>query len=268
MKKNAASLILLMIIYAVLGGVIVSAEDMDIPLESTSIPICDPTDAPNNSSDEMIKSYPEIPSPEVQTTPALSSDEYRAEETPAISDKTLAVQAMLDALPFLDGLAEIENRESLYAQTQQAYDAYMSLTDEERTSVTGAEKFEQLFSYFNNMVAPASDVESEAYYVVSIPSAVAIDKDGGSLTIQASEIGNLTGTLRVTVSSLNDFRLVSDSGKSIAYTLKNGNGIVLNHGIAAEFAEAGKETLNFQPESTDGNGLYADTLTFTVTVNE
>ena len=65
------------------------------------------------------------------------------------------VQALIDALPTLEAVKEITDKDeqkAIYDDLQTAYEAYEALTKEEQGEVTGAEVFEPLFAVFNGMV--------------------------------------------------------------------------------------------------------------------
>lgn len=77
-----------------------------------------------------------------------------AAETP---DPAVAeVQALVDALPTVKETAnmDLDGQRAVYGRTQAAYDAYLALTGEQRGLVTGAERFEELFDFFNGMIVP------------------------------------------------------------------------------------------------------------------
>ncbi len=64
------------------------------------------------------------------------------------------VQALINALPTAEELKvmPLEEQQTVYTQLCDAYDAYETLTDEQKTEVTGAEIFDALFAVFNGMV--------------------------------------------------------------------------------------------------------------------
>ena len=74
------------------------------------------------------------------------------------------VQSMVDELPAVSVLREMDmdSQRAIYDKTQAAYDAYMALSEEEKTAISGGEEtFESLFGYFNTLVAPAEEVPAE-----------------------------------------------------------------------------------------------------------
>ena len=84
---------------------------------------------------------------------------------------TLCVSANADVSAMIRQLPTVETFQSLdadaqleaYNQVQAAYDAYMALTEEERSAISGAEEtFEALFAHFNSLVMPVEEVQEEA----------------------------------------------------------------------------------------------------------
>lgn len=69
------------------------------------------------------------------------------------------VQALIDALPTVGQLKamSLEEQQTVYANLQTAYDAYETLSDEEKQEVTGAEIFDTLFAVFNGMTDTLAD---------------------------------------------------------------------------------------------------------------
>ena len=73
----------------------------------------------------------------------------------ADAEAAAAVQAQIDALPDADELPAMVDDEVLaaYMAIQEAYDAYDALTAEQQAQITGAERFEDLFNWFNGQIA-------------------------------------------------------------------------------------------------------------------
>ena len=73
----------------------------------------------------------------------------------ADAEAAAAVQAQIDALPDADELPAMDDDEVLaaYMAIQEAYDAYDALTAEQQAQITGAERFEDLFNWFNGQIA-------------------------------------------------------------------------------------------------------------------
>ena len=75
------------------------------------------------------------------------------------------VSAMIRQLPTVEAFQSLDADAQLeaYNQVQAAYDAYMALTEEERSAISGAEEtFEALFAHFNSLVMPVEEVQEEA----------------------------------------------------------------------------------------------------------
>lgn len=77
-------------------------------------------------------------------------------------EEILRVQALIDALPTVEEVKamDMDGQRAAYDQTQEAYDAYMALTEEQRALITGAEVFEALFAFFNGQIMPLATVIS------------------------------------------------------------------------------------------------------------
>ena len=70
------------------------------------------------------------------------------------------VRAMVEALPALEALQamSVEEQQQVYTQTQAAYDAYQTLSEEERSEIPGAEEtFAALFGHFNAQIMPLEE---------------------------------------------------------------------------------------------------------------
>ncbi|MBU5434460.1 S-layer homology domain-containing protein [Pseudoflavonifractor sp. MSJ-37] len=70
-----------------------------------------------------------------------------------------SVQTRIDALPGADELdgMDADARKAAYMAVQDAYDAYEKLTEAQQAEITGADRFEALFGWFNEQVAPLAD---------------------------------------------------------------------------------------------------------------
>ena len=72
-----------------------------------------------------------------------------------------SLQSMIDGLPTVEEFQTMDSDAQLeaYNKTQAAYDAYMALSEAERSEIPGAEEtFEALFGHFNSLLMP---VETE-----------------------------------------------------------------------------------------------------------
>ena len=104
---------------------------------------------------------PEVPE-EPETTGAPDEEESESENAPDETEPdgaATAVQALIDALPDADALdgMDADARDAAYADAQAAYEAYEVLTAEQQAQLTGADRFEALFGWFNAQVAPLAD---------------------------------------------------------------------------------------------------------------
>ena len=74
------------------------------------------------------------------------------------------VSAMMQQLPTVEAFQTMDAEAQLeaYNQVQAAYDAYMTLSEEEKAAMEGAEEtFETLFAHFNSLVMPVEAVQVE-----------------------------------------------------------------------------------------------------------
>lgn len=80
--------------------------------------------------------------------------EKNAPAEPEATAKTVGeVQALIDALPAVEALTAED-----YEAVLTAYEAYEALPEEERAQVTGAERFEELFGWFNSQTAMQAEL--------------------------------------------------------------------------------------------------------------
>jgi len=74
------------------------------------------------------------------------------------------VAAMIAALPSVEEFAAMDPgmQQDFYNRTQVAYDAWMSLSEEEKAEIPGAEEtFAALFTYFNAQVMPIDQADAK-----------------------------------------------------------------------------------------------------------
>ena len=104
----------------------------------------------------------------------------------ADAEAAAAVQAMIGELPSLGELKGMDSDtlNEAYMAVQSAYDAYEALSEEQQAQVTGADRFEGLFGWFNSQVAVLED-SGNIYPDV-------VDADGG---ITAGTIFNRNGPI-------------------------------------------------------------------------
>lgn len=83
------------------------------------------------------------------------AEQEEQQEDSAAKQAVAAVQAMIDALPAVGALRGMNDGalDAAYMDTQAAYDAYEALTAEQQAQITGAERFEDLFNWFNGQIA-------------------------------------------------------------------------------------------------------------------
>ena len=92
----------------------------------------------------------------VETAGADAEAEAKAK---AGAEAVAAVQAMIGELPSLGELKGMDSDtlNEAYMAVQSAYDAYEALSEEQQAQVTGADRFEGLFGWFNSQVAVLED---------------------------------------------------------------------------------------------------------------
>ena len=83
------------------------------------------------------------------------AEQEEQQEDSAAKQAVATVQALIDALPAVDELDGMDDGalDAAYMDTQAAYDAYEALTAEQQAQITGAERFEDLFNWFNGQIA-------------------------------------------------------------------------------------------------------------------
>lgn len=86
-----------------------------------------------------------ISTPSNAATPSDAATSSNASKAPSTAVER--VQSLIDALPSLEDVQamDIDGQRAAYDQTQEAYDAYMELTEDQRALIKGAEIFEVLF---------------------------------------------------------------------------------------------------------------------------
>lgn len=168
-KRLLSGLLALVLIIGVLPPATVAAEETEPSTETTEIletvetapaETAESATVPAETVEEPSQaSEPEEPAAE--TTEVTVPEETAAETTettepvtettyvtePELPENVQAVQALIDALPDVASVTEED-----YDAVQAAYDAYEALTEEEKALVQGAEKFEELFGWFNEQV--------------------------------------------------------------------------------------------------------------------
>ena len=102
------------------------------------------------NGEEQQENQPAAPKQENQ-----SAEQEEQQEDSAAKQAVATVQALIDALPAVDELDGMDDGalDAAYMDTQVAYDAYEALTAEQQAQITGAERFEDLFNWFNGQIA-------------------------------------------------------------------------------------------------------------------
>ena len=119
-------------------------------------------------------------------TAALAA-EPDVSETPDAA--VAAVQARIDALPDAETLPNMDGDAAMaaYDAVQAAYDAYEALTEAQQAKIAGADRFEALFGWFDDQVAPLADgTEENIYYTYD-----SVDENGNITQGTASLTGPL-----------------------------------------------------------------------------
>ena len=147
--------------------------------------------------------------------------EAEQEDTAVKQDESVAaVQVRIDGLPDVEALPNMDNDDAMaaYDAVQAAYDAYEALTEAQQAEITGADRFEALFGWFNEQVAPLANPEinpdgvdangniiTDTSYIRTGPLLTASDKNlsgkyyivqgnitiNGDLTVDGSQMGGL-----------------------------------------------------------------------------
>ena len=106
------------------------------------------------NGEEQQENQPAAPKQENQ-----SAEQEEQQEDSAAKQAVAAVQAMIGELPSLGELKGMDSDtlNEAYMAVQSAYDAYEALSEEQQAQVTGADRFEELFGWFNSQVAPLAN---------------------------------------------------------------------------------------------------------------
>lgn len=98
----------------------------------------------------------------------------------SMDEQVEAVQKLIDALPTPESLktADQAEREAAYCAVQEAYEAYEALTEEQQDLLTGTERFEALFSWFNEQIEETGETELCNHIMTSSVNTVTTLDDG------------------------------------------------------------------------------------------
>ncbi|MGN8752774.1 InlB B-repeat-containing protein [Blautia sp. HCP3S3_C4] len=140
----------------------------------------------------------------VESAETLFTDNGTADNEGALQDgeeeiTVQSVQNLIDALPSSEEVSEMsfEEQEKVYEKLQNAYETYETLTEEEKSQLTGMDAFDELFDYFNGMVSAAGAGESNGLTVTQSNGGTdfyVYDEATHTLTI------NDTGKEKITIS--------------------------------------------------------------------
>ena len=110
------------------------------------------------NGEEQQENQPAAPKQENQ-----SADQEEQQEDSAAKQAVATVQALIDALPAVDELDGMDDEDAMaaYDAVQAAYDAYEALTEAQKAEITGADRFEALFGWFNEQVATLAGTETQ-----------------------------------------------------------------------------------------------------------
>ncbi|MED9902667.1 MAG: InlB B-repeat-containing protein [Lachnospiraceae bacterium] len=136
-----------------------------------------------------------------------------------------AVQAMIDALPTADELTAMnaEEQQTVYADLYTAYDAYETLSDEQKAEIVGTEIFDELFEFFNGMTNTLADSGFTVEGGVSgtdyeLSNDTLTIKTGKSLTISTTGTDAITGQIVIAQSVNADLKLDGVNIKGSQYS--------------------------------------------------
>ena len=160
----------------------------------------------------------------VESAEALFTDNDTADNEGALQDgeeeiTVQSVQNLIDALPSQEEVSEMsfEEQEKVYEKLQNAYEAYETLAEEEKSQLTGTDVFDKLFDYFNGMVSAASNARSGELTVTQNDGNVVYNYTGNTLTINNTE----SGEIEISGSGTTTDRIVVKSGTVANIILKN-----------------------------------------------
>ena len=181
----------------------------------------------------------------VESAEALFTDNDTADNEGALQDgeeeiTVQSVQNLIDALPSQEEVSEMsfEEQEKVYEELQNAYEAYETLAEEEKSQLTGMDAFDELFDYFNGMVSAAGNAESNDLTVTQSNGNAdfyVYDGDNHTLTINKN-----TGDKTITISGTTTVdRIVVKGDNTVNIILDNVNIQHPSNGTRAFLIETG-----------------------------
>ena len=151
MKKRVLSLFMALALCLTLLPTAALAEETEGTAQTP--PAVEKAADPANGEEQQ-ENQPAAPKQENQ-----SAEQEEQQEDSAAKHAVAAVQAMISELPSLGELKGMDSDtlNEAYMAVQSAYDAYETLSEEQQAQVTGADRFEELFGWFNSQVAPLAN---------------------------------------------------------------------------------------------------------------
>ena len=181
----------------------------------------------------------------VESAEALFTDNDTADNEGALQDReeeitVQSVQNLIDALPSSEEVSEMsfEEQEKVYEKLQNAYETYETLTEEEKSQLTGMDAFDELFDYFNGMVSAAGAGESNGLTVTQSNGDTdfyVYDENSHTLTIN-KDTGD--GTITISGTTTVD-RIVVEGGNTVNIILDDVNIQQFSEGTSAFLIETG-----------------------------
>lgn len=182
---------------------------------------CNPQDSAPTSGQSVQKSEDELATPSDVTVLSVE-----------------AVQALVDALPTADELAAMnaEEQQIVYADLYTAYDAYETLSDEQKAEIVGTEIFDDLFEFFNGMTNTLADSGFTVEGGVSgtdyeLNNDTLTIKTGKSLTISTTGTDAITGQIVIAENVNADLKMegvnISATNAKSAIELSSGSSLTL-----------------------------------------
>ena len=181
----------------------------------------------------------------VESAEALFTDNGTADNEGALQDgeeeiTVQSVQNLIDALPSSEEVSEMsfEEQEKVYEKLQNAYETYETLTEEEKSQLTGTDAFDELFDYFNGMVSAAGAGESNGLTVTQSNGGTdfyVYDENSHTLTIN-KDTGD--GTITISGTTTVD-RIVVEGGNTVNIILDDVNIQQFSEGTSAFLIETG-----------------------------
>ena len=147
MKKRVLSLFMALMLCLTLLPTAALAEETEGTAQTP--PAVEKAADPANGEEQQ-ENQPAAPKQENQ-----SAEQEEQQEDSAAKQAVATVQAMIGELPSLGELKGMDSDtlNEAYMAVQSAYDAYEALTAEQQAQITGAERFEDLFNWFNGQIA-------------------------------------------------------------------------------------------------------------------